>query len=143
MPRTLLCPTCDQPAGRAPRGRVSVDRPFEECPHCRAVVTRPGAGEWDLLAAPRRIEWLAERLLLPVAIGGLPGLALFAWPPPDGQGWLQRPLVVLALGLGTGLLAGILRVQAPIRRSRSRMGDPMYRARLVAFERQALGTPER
>lgn len=146
MSPTLHCTSCDESLGRTARGRVSVDRPFEECPRCRVVVARPGAGEWDLLAPPRRLEWIAERLAPPLVLGAAPGLALLAWQPDDGgarEGWFERPLVVLAIGLVLGLVAGWTRVQGRIRRSRARMNDPMYRARLVAFERRALATDPR
>jgi len=134
------CPTC-QARGREerpPRGAPTrIGPPFEECPRCRALIPRPGALEWDLLGPRGRLRWTLARLLPWSLALGLPvlGYGLLGYRGEPGQARTLAGLGACALVLFLALPVPALR--RIVRRSRLRMSDPMYRARLVAFERRA------
>lgn len=134
----LHCPSCTAFIARLRRSRVAVGSPFEQCARCGALVSRPSVNEWDLLGAGAKAYWLADAVGPFVALGLVPALAyLIAGPLAQGT---RDPRVLLALALGGPLILGSLRalgVLQVIQRSRRRMGDPMYRARLVEYGRRA------
>ncbi|HEX6885998.1 MAG TPA: hypothetical protein VF530_21670 [Planctomycetota bacterium] len=132
----LRCPGCAHVLS-VPRARTAVGRPFEDCPRCRAPVERPGASEWDLLGSGRRWLWVLDRIAPFLVLGLLPGVAYAWFVQRPGQG---EPYVLGALLAGGPLLAAtwpVWRVRVAIRRSRARMADPMYRARLIELGRRA------
>jgi hypothetical protein len=132
----LRCPTCVAVLARIRRARLSVGRPFEECPKCRSYVSRPSTKEWDLLGPLEKAYWLADRVAPYLLVGLVPALAYWALAFRSGDGELRVLLGLLALGpilVAFFPLPGALQA---IRRSRARMADPMYRARLVDFERR-------
>jgi len=130
------CPACSQVLGRFRRARLAVGCPFLECPRCHAYAERPATNEWALLGPGERAFWLADRLAPFLVVGLVPALAYWALVLRDGRGdprtWIALlcagPFLVACLPLSSAL--GI------IRRSRTRMGDPMYRARLIEFSRR-------
>ena len=135
----LRCPACAVPVGRV-RRRLTVGSPFEECPKCRALVGRPSTKEWDLLRAGEKLGWFVDRAAPFLVLGIAPGLA-YPWlvsPEEHADPWILIALLCAGpLLLGSIALSGTQRI---IRRSRSRMADPMYRARLVEFERRRAPT---
>lgn len=138
MPRRidLSCPSCEQVLGRV-RPRLAVGRPFEECPKCRTLVERPASKEWDLLGPGEKLYWLVDRSLPFLAIGLVPGLAYWALAFREGSGDLRVLVALLAAGPLLVALFPLPSATSAIRRSRRRMADPMYRARLVEFERRS------
>ncbi len=133
----LCCPRCSQVLGRSRRARIDVGRPFEECPRCRVFVERPRCTEWDLLGAGEKAAFLADRLAPFLVLGLVPALAGYALGLRSGAPDLR---LVLGLFLGGLFVLGffpVANVLHTVRRSRSRMSDPMYRARLVEYGRKA------
>jgi len=120
---------------------LNVGSPFQECPKCRSHVSRPATNEWALLGAGQKVYWLGVRILPFALIGLVPALVYWQTTFRGGDG--QLPVLVALLAAGPVLLAYLPLANAlhSIRRSRARMADPMYRARLIAFGRQAPGRP--
>jgi hypothetical protein len=135
----LRCPACHALVGHVPRVRVAVGCPFQECPGCGALVPRATVNEWDFLGVGARARFGLERLAWAVSLALLPLLLYLV--AARLLGWPSGPWT-----LGLLLLTGILVLGAPpalhglrsVRRSRRRLGDPMYRAKLVEFERSNL-----
>lgn len=140
MPRLeLRCPTCSLVLARLRRVRTSVGRPFEECQKCRTFVARPATNEWPLMGPFRKVLWLVDRVLPFVVLGLTPGTAYWVLLSSRGNGDRQ---VLLALAIGVPVvlaLSAFWVARHTIRRSRARMADPMYRARLVEFGRAEFG----
>ena len=131
---TVVCPQCG--AARALEQRIPrIDKPFEECASCGAYVGRPGANEWEFLSLGERAGHVARHAFRAVSFGLVPATVHLlvtamggdGWRAPETLAWLVRGLV------GFGLVEGG-RLSTRIQRSRRRMADPMYRARLVKFE---------
>lgn len=138
MPRRveLSCPSCSQVLGRF-RARLAVGRPFEECPKCRTLVGRPSSKEWDLLGPGEKLYWLVDRSMPFLVFGLVPGLVYWALAFREGQGDLRVLVALLSAGPLLVALFPLPGATSEIRRSRRRMADPMYRARLVEFERRS------
>jgi hypothetical protein len=137
MARTseLRCPECGVVLGRLPR-RPAIGRVFEECPRCRTLVRRPTVQEWDLLQSREKLWWMIDRVVPPLVLGLVPAGACWA-TKREGDG---RALLLLAVaGLVVGSVAALARVRGAVRRSRRRMADPMYRARLIELGRRPQG----
>lgn len=136
-PVELRCPDCAQVLARVRRARLTVGRPFEECAKCRTLVSRPATNEWDLLGAAGKTAWIVDRMAPLFVLGLVPAGAYWALGPRDGAEGTRTLLVLLCAGpaLMGGLALSLAR--RAIRRSRARMADPMYRARLVEFGRRA------
>ena len=128
------CPKCGTPL-RVGSVRPSIDEPLEQCAACGSVVVRQGVNEWDLLKPGQKAGHLARHavgaLIVGMALALVPLTAVLgtgrSWGPGDALLWLA----------GGWILAGIWessRLAARIRRSRRRMGDPMYLAKLVEYE---------
>jgi hypothetical protein len=135
--REFQCPSCETVLGRTARVHVSVGRPFEECPRCRALAARPATNEWDLLGPGEKAYWLADRVAPFFVLGLVPALGYWMFAFREGSG--ELPMLVALLCAGP-ILAGMLPLSTAlqsIRRSRGRMADPMYRARLIEFSRRA------
>jgi hypothetical protein len=131
---TRACPRCGARLPVAPRG-PSIGKPFAQCAGCEALVAREGAHEWDLLPAAARLAHLGRAAGRALAAGLGAAAAQAAGALGTGSGW--RPGTTLAW-LGAGLALGALvegtRLTRAIRRSRRRLSDPMYRAKLVEHE---------
>ena len=134
------CPHCGSTLAGA-EGRAVVGRPLSECASCGGVVVRRGAGEWALLGAGQKLDFVVRHAALAAVTGLVAPLIHLAatrflevpWRPFDA-----------AISLAAGwLVAGgwmASRLLAAIRRSQRRMRDPMYLAKLVQNE---LATPRR
>ena len=133
----IICPSCSGLVARVRRARLTIGRPFEECPKCRTLVNRPATHEWDLLGAGRKAYWVADRLARYLAYGLVPALAYWAVFFRDGAGDKRILLGLLGAGVVLVVLFPLSASLNAIRRSRSRMSDPMYRARLIEFMRHA------
>ena len=118
------------------RVRPAVGRPFEECPRCRTFVQRPATDEWDLLGLGGKCSWILAELAPFLGLGLVPAFAYWALAFRGGRG---NPDLLLALACASPLLVTALPLALAlraIRRSRARMTDPMYRARLMEFRRR-------
>lgn len=87
------------------------------------------------MSATARLRLVLAELVLAVCLGLLPALllgllGLFGGPAPS------RARLLLAAGAGAlfAIVIWLRHLAARIRASRRRMGDPMYRAKLVEFE---------
>lgn len=132
----LRCPDCAEVLALCSRLRSTVGRPFEECPKCRAFVGRPSTNEWDLLKSGGRALWIAELVAPFLALGLVPALAYWALAFRDGKGNLSILVALLFAGPAVVLVMPLSHALRAIRRSRARMADPMYRARLIEFGRR-------
>ncbi len=133
----LRCPACAAPAGRMRRVRAAIGAPFERCAACGTFVSRAPFQEWDLWRAGARAAYLFEKGAFALALGSLPGLAYLLTATVRRQALDLG--VALALFGGGALLAAFISGSAlasAVRRSRARMSDPMYRARMVEFGRR-------
>ena len=132
----LRCPDCSDVLARLRSVRLSVGRPFEECPKCRTLVGRPSSNEWDLLGLRGKAYWIVDRLFPFVVLGFAPAAAYWALVLRHGSG--DDRMLLALLGAGPLLITSfpLWAARHVIRRSRARMTDPMYRARLVEFGRR-------
>ncbi len=144
----LRCTSCDGVLSRVRQARVVIGSPFQECPRCGAFVPRESFSEWDVLGTSAKARYLAEGLALFLALGALPGLIYLLAALVQGKEYDWRVLVGLLVA--GSLLVGALPVIGLVRtvkRSRQRLADPMYRAKLVEFGRRAargrIGDPAR
>jgi len=136
----LGCSGCSEVAARFRRVRLAIGRPFEECPKCRTLVGRPATNEWDLLRPVEKASWLASRVVPFLLAGFLPGAAYWAFAFRSGGGDRLTLLVLLCAVPTLLVLFSLTGGVRAIRRSRTRMADPMYRARLIQFSRKTLST---
>ena len=131
------CPRCRVPLPE-PRGISRIDKPFDPCPGCGAFVARRGANEWDLLRLGERSGHIARHTLRTLMLGLAPALVHLVTTLVQGSPWhAVESLLWLA---GGWVVAGCYegsRLTSRIQRSRRRMADPMYRARLVKYEIEA------
>jgi hypothetical protein len=132
----IRCPSCVTVIGRFRRARLAVGQPFEACPKCRTYVTRPATNEWDLLGPGEKLYWLVEQGAPFLAFGLLPALAYWTVTSRAGSGDLRLLLALLVAGPVLVLFFPLAGALHTIRRSRARMADPMYRARMVEFARR-------
>lgn len=119
-------------------GPVRFGRPFLECPDCGALTPCAAFDEWSLMSASDRARLVGSGAAYALALGLLPAL-LYALVGIL-RGAAAPPLhLVLAATIGVALVAGIwaARLSEAIRRSRRRMSDPMYLAKLAEFGMQA------
>lgn len=128
------CSLCgDARAGGAGRRSApAIGRPFEPCWRCGGLIERAGTTEWDLHDRGARWSIAARRARFALAAGLVPCLVYTALALTSDRPW-RRDHALLFLGAGW-LLLGIweaARLFSEINASRRRMGDPMYRARLV------------
>ncbi|MFT5051215.1 MAG: hypothetical protein ACI8QZ_002625 [Chlamydiales bacterium] len=134
--------SCDQCAARVvpdAQRRVTPGKPFEECPGCDARVARGFYSEWDTMSAGVKARNVGHCLFWAVLIGLLTGSTYTLWTMVLGDG-ADRMQVAIAFALGF-LVSGSWRaywLAEAIQRSRRRMSDPMYTARLVKFELERL-----
>jgi len=120
--------------------RVTPGKPFDECPSCGARVATGPFSEWDTMPASLKFNNIVNGLRWALLIGLLSGSVYTLWAMIIGDG-ASRLSVAIAFSLGfvvSGSWRGVWLVEA-IQRSRRRMSDPMYTARLVKFELERLG----
>ena len=119
--------------GRARRVPVAIGRPFAEC-QCGAYVERAPFNEWDLLSPRVKLGFVGKEVALAVSFGLLPALLYLLFARLSGGGYeTKRALMLVAAGLlGFGAFR-LSRVGREIGRSRQRLGDPMYLAKLAEF----------
>jgi len=128
------CKSCDAVAGTT-RGRTPrVGEPFTTCRLCGGFVDRSPNDEWAMMGVGARLVILLGGAAFAGSAGLVPALAWASYRLVRGAAIDPLPLAVTA---GAGLLVGVglfgMRLSTVIRRSRRRMGDPMYRAKLVEF----------
>jgi len=134
--REYRCPACHALLGSTTRRAVTIGAPFVEC-GCGTYAPRPPFSEWDMLDSRAKVNVLGRGAVWLLS-GMIPGL-LYAL----GSILLDRSYSILGFlgAVGAGALlataAWSTRLLGEIRRSRRRMGDPMYRAKLVEFGTQS------
>lgn len=130
-------PLCARCGARVvtPAAHPRIEKPFAQCGECGTFVARAGAQEWDLLPASTRLGWLARIGAWALLGALLAALALLGSARARGARPSPREAALwLALGAaGAGALSAS-RLARAIRRSRRRLADPMYRAKLIEFE---------
>jgi hypothetical protein len=145
MPRhvELRCAACDASIGHVPAARVAIGSPFQECASCGALVSRAPVNEWDFLDPGSRARYGLEHAVRALTAAALPALLYVGFARFTGR-------EVLVWGLVTAALFGVLlaipfaaHVVASVRRSRRRLADPMYLAKLMAFERENVARARR
>jgi len=136
--RTLehRCPECHAVVGRSRRTRTPIGKPFVVCSTCDTFVPCAPFNEWDFLDGNTKARLLMTVGLQVLVFGVIPGLVYGVGEVLlRGDYDLRILLVVLAVGLlGVGLVRGAA-FSAQVGRSRRRVADPMYRAKLVEFGR--------
>jgi len=134
--REYRCPSCHALLGSSSKKKLSIGTPFLECA-CGTFAARPPFSEWDMLDPPTKLSFLGRGLVWFLS-GMIPGLLYALTAVVRGRGYsVSAFLIAVAAG---ALLAGggwAVRAALHIRRSRRRMGDPMYRAKLVEYGTQA------
>ena len=129
------CASCGAAFGAPPR-KGSVGEPLRQCPSCGRVVLRDGVNEWDLLPVSRRAGLVAHHALIAFAVGRCGPVVGWVVARELGRpwgGWDAMLAVAVGLALGRAVRQGF-RLSGTIRRSRSRMADPMYVARLIEHQ---------
>ena len=132
------CRGCARTLLVVPDGPVRIGRPFLECVDCGTLTPCPAFDEWSLMSARDRLRLVGSGAAYAIALGLLPAL-LYALVGIV-RGSAAPPLhLVLAAALGVALATGIwaARLADVVRRSRRRMTDPMYLAKLAEFGMQA------
>lgn len=137
--REYRCPECHALLGSTTRRKLSIGTPFIECA-CGAYAARPPFSEWDMLQPPMKLNFLGRGLVWFLS-GMIPGLLYALGSVFLGKSYLMLAFLI-AVGVGALLASGTWFALASldIRRSRRRMGDPMYRAKLVEFGTQGSRT---
>ena len=128
------CPHCgaEQPGARG--ARPPIGPPFSVCTGCSEFISRPLFNEWALLSLSTQLGQLALAGVRIFVFGTVPavlyaGFMLSAGEAVDpGAATLVVALGVTAAGAWVGF-----RSVDEITRSRRRMTDPMYLARLAEF----------
>lgn len=129
----LACPRCGASVRRPPSA-PSIGKPFHTC-ECGALVGRAGANEWDLLRPRAKLAFLGRRFGFAAAAGLVPIVVRLVAAQVGGTpASALEALVWLAAGEVAALAWEGSRLSSAIGRSRRRMSDPMYRARLVEYE---------
>ncbi len=95
------------------------------------------------MGAPRTGEkayWVADRIAPFLVAGVVPALAYWGLAFNEGSGDRRTLIALLCAGPIFVAFLPISSAMRLVRRSRARMADPMYRARLIAFSRSASST---
>lgn len=135
------CPACDVVVGTARRDRPAIGRPFAECPRCGGFVSRAPYEEWALMKPGTRLAFVASKGTFALALGLLPALALGLFAAFGGGESIERMTLVAVAVLGA-VASAVVRfalLSREVRRSQSRMADPMYRAKLAEFGMRTSG----
>lgn len=86
------------------------------------------------MSAATKLELVISELVLAVCAGLLPALLLGLYGLVEGtEPSRERFVAVAATGLVVATSAWLVHLTRRIRGSRRRMGDPMYRAKLIEF----------
>lgn len=129
------CTTCRAKRQERPGNPTSIGRPFDECMTCGRLVSRSRFTEWGLMKSSTKLRCLGAAAIGWLGMGVLAtlvlalGVVIFG-RPLDVKNVLTVAVVVLVLA---GALQGS-RFSKELNRSRARMSDPMYRAKLIEFE---------
>ncbi len=113
----------------------TVGMPFETCAACGVPVPRPPRNEWSLMSSGDKSRLVGTAFARALSIGLLPalayGLSLFVGSTAPNA---TRTVLVLG-GVGSALACGVViaRLAKDVGRSRRRMSDPMYLARLAEY----------
>lgn len=128
------CPQCAALLEQARRSRAGIGKPFEECSACGDYVPMQGTDEWELMPVTSRLRCLVHTVVTTLMLAIFPGLAYALYTvAADIELRVQLVLGWCAFGLaGAAYLRGTS-LSTAIRRSRGRLEDPMYRARLIEF----------
>ena len=128
------CPGCQALLGSSKRRPVHIGVPFLECTRCGSFVQRQAHHEWDMLPPATKLRYVGKTGFVWFLAGAIPGLLYGITAMVFFGGFHPLALLisvtvgaVLALALWLGL------VSKEVHRSRRRMGDPMYQAKLVEF----------
>lgn len=106
------CESCGEVVGSSRRTHPASGRPFSERP-----------------------KYSASRAAFALALGLLPALVFALGAIGSGHGVGRLTLLSCAsVGLVVGAGVWLARLMGEVRRSRKRVADPMYRARLMEFE---------
>jgi len=135
---TITCPRCQVERQELGLTRPPVGPPFEHCPACGELTARPGYNEWALLGPSVRLGHLLRRTLRAASFGVLPVLLYLGFNLSGGLAVdLLVVLALSALGLGAAGTWVVTRTAGEIARSRRRMTDPMYLAKLAKFAKSS------
>ena len=129
------CPDCDTLAGVSSPGAPRVGKPFLTCPSCGTHVPRPRFDEWTLMSRSVRLGILARTAVRGLVLGLAPAVVLGLVGIAAGRTASSRATLA-ALGIAgavVGLAVAMALLGNELGRSRRRMSDPLYRARLVEF----------
>ena len=117
--------------------------PFLECSRCGKVFDRQHiATEWELMSPAFRAEVKATNfgrklfILGTYILFGVYGVAMYLLKPPDLLAMNHAVLITTWSFLAVPLCVYFYRrdIDGQITRSRQRMADPAYRAKLIALE---------
>ena len=136
--RTLehRCPKCQAVVGRSRITRTPIGKPFVVCSTCDTFVPCEPFNEWDFLDGNAKARLLMVVGLQTLVFGVIPAL-LYGVADVALRGDYDVRILLLALAaglLGVALVRGAA-FSAQVARSRRRVADPMYRAKLVEFGR--------
>ena len=139
MQQQQPCPKCEAELADALKTRPAIGKPFDVCSTCGGDIVRIRFNEWDLMGSfvkARIVSGVVYRSLL---LGIAPAALYSVNAVVRGAGTDLQTLLALLIG-GLLLSCGwwVSRFSKEVRRSRRRMGDPMYRARLMKFEMATL-----
>ncbi len=128
------CAGCGTLAGTARHRRASVGIPFCVCGSCGAYIAREPYDEWALMGVGKRLELLGSGIGFSGALGLVPALG-YACVRMLGREPVELEVLAVVAGSGFVLAVGAwcTRFAGLVRRSRRRMSDPMYQAKLVEF----------
>jgi hypothetical protein len=137
---TTECPHCGAERPELAPRRPPIGPPFEECTACGRFIPRPTFNEWALHRTSVRLGLLSRAALRVLLFGALPvlfyaGFNLSGGSPVDPL----TALVAAVLGLGAAAAWVSTSTVGQINRSRRRMTDPMYLAKLAEFARSSTG----
>jgi hypothetical protein len=128
------CSNCGWVAGRTTRKRAAIGRSFEECSSCGTFVPRTPFDEWALMGTRTRLGVLCADGAIVLALGLTPAALAGVGALLSERAAQPRTLLILAgAGLVLSLGAWMGRMSHTLNRSRRRMSDPWYRAKLAQF----------
>jgi predicted RNA-binding Zn-ribbon protein involved in translation (DUF1610 family) len=128
------CTSCGSGIDPAPR-KATIGEPLGQCPSCGRIVLRQGVHEWGLVRAVEKAGFVANHLIIALAVGlGAPAVGWAVARGVDRPWGAWDAMLCAAAGLALGALWQGLRLSRTIRRSQSRMSDPMYVAKLIEHQ---------
>jgi hypothetical protein len=128
------CTGCGSAIDPAPR-KASIGEPLRQCRTCGRIVLRQGVNEWGLVRVREKAGFVANHLIIALAVGlGAPAVGWAVARGVDRPWGAWEAMLCAAAGLALGALWQGLRLSRTIRRSQSRMRDPMYVAKLIEHQ---------